>query len=350
MSIDIEDKEQLSEYLSKRVPELAEGDETLEVTRLSGGVSNRTMLVNLSAGRSWVVKQALEKLRVPVDWHCDPNRIHREALGMQLLRRLLPAGTVPGLVFEDRQNHLIIMEAVREPFETWKRRLLDGRLAPGEIQHFARILASIHSGGARMLPNLAPELSDLSYFQALRLEPYYEFTAARLPEAAGLLNDLSEGYEREQHTLVHGDFSPKNILIRGRQMILLDHEVIHVGDPAFDLGFSLTHLLSKAHHLHELRSVFLEAARAYWANYRRAVPVALRSEWGGDFEKRVVRHTMACLLARAAGRSQLEYLTDGEKERQVAAVTGLLARRPTRVDELAACFGEAIEGREDGRC
>ena len=41
---------------------------------------------------------------------------------------------------------------------------------------------------------------------------------------------------------------------------LLDHEVAHFGDPAFDLGFSLTHLLSKALHLEAYRPLFLAAA------------------------------------------------------------------------------------------
>ena len=72
-------------------------------------------------------------------------------------------------------------------------------------------------------------------------------------------------------TLVHGDYSPKNILLHGSRMVLLDHEVIHWGDPAFDVGFSLTHLLSKAHYLADLRPTFADAARQYWHRYREAL-------------------------------------------------------------------------------
>ncbi len=62
---------------------------------------------------------------------------------------------------------------------------------------------------------------------------------------------------------MHGDYSPKNILIHKDRLVLLDHEVIHFGDPAFDLGFSMTHFLSKAHHLPAQRREFASAAGSF---------------------------------------------------------------------------------------
>jgi aminoglycoside phosphotransferase (APT) family kinase protein len=234
------------------------------------------------------------------------------------------------------------MSAVSRPFENWKSMLLDGRIDFRHLRRFARMLAALHAGGMRLRDKLPKELFDLTYFWNLRLEPYYRSTGERIPSAQSFYNELAESCAESRITVVHGDYSPKNILVRRNRLILLDHEVIHFGDPAFDLGFSLTHLLSKAHHLSEHRTLLLAAAQTYWKEYRRRLgPSALR-EFGPSFEQRVVDHTMGCLLARAAGRSQLEYLDDTAKARQTDAVLELLARRPRSVGELVARFGTRI--------
>src|SRR5690606_13316241 len=99
----------------------------------------------------------------------------------------------------------------------------------------------------------------------------YLYSAERVPAAAPFLRDLAERTRRRRLTIVHGDYSPKNVLVRGGKLVLLDHEVIHWGDPAFDLGFSLTHLLSKAHPLPPHHAAFAAAARRYWKSYESAL-------------------------------------------------------------------------------
>ncbi|HUX21380.1 MAG TPA: hypothetical protein VMW69_09075, partial [Spirochaetia bacterium] len=83
-------------------------------------------------------------------------------------------------------------------------------------------------------------------------------------------------------------------------------------------------------------------AQTYWEEYRRGLGAPAIGGFGGNFEQRVVDHTMGCLLARVAGRSQLEYLSDAEKGRQTEAVVELLAHRPGSVGELIARFGNLI--------
>jgi len=139
---------------------------------------------------------------------------------------------------------------------------------------------------------------------------------------------------------VHGDYSPKNILLHGPRMVLLDHEVIHWGDPAFDLGFSLTHLLSKAHYLPDHRGAFAEAARRYWHIYAACLRGFL---WREDMEPMVVRHTLGCLLARVAGRSPLEYLDHDHRMRQRDAVLSVLQRKPATVDDLTDEFLDTLD-------
>ena len=111
---------------------------------------------------------------------------------------------------------------------------------------------------------------------------------------------------RHRNSLVHGDFSPKNTLIYRGKLILLDYEVVHFGDPGFDVGFALTHFLSKANHLRSERDRIGAAAALFWNVYRREIDSL---EWAQTLEPRAVRHTLGCLLARVIGKSPLEYLT-----------------------------------------
>src|SRR5215212_6298702 len=85
-------------------------DEEPRVEVLAGGVSNRTVLVERASGEAWVVKQALAKLRVAVDWFSDPRRIEREALGLKYLGEIAPPGFITLLIFEDPAHHLLAMQ------------------------------------------------------------------------------------------------------------------------------------------------------------------------------------------------------------------------------------------------
>ena len=331
-SIDIEQPNQLIAYL-ERSGHIDPGEQIV-VRVLAGGVSNRTVLVERANGGAWVLKQALAKLRVAVDWFSNPERIHREALGLRWLAQLAPPDTTVPLVFEDQRQHILAMSAVPQPHENWKTMLLRGELELDHIAQFARLIGTIHRAGAGRADVMAA-FDDRSFFESLRVEPYYVYTAEQTPVAAPFYDELIAATRARRLTLVHGDYSPKNILVYHDRLVLLDHEVIHFGDPAFDLGFALTHLLSKAHHLPLQRASFAGAARYFWRSYRETLGAA---EWWADLDHWTVRHTLGCLLARVAGRSPLEYLDSGERARQQTAVVTLMRRPPETVDELVAQF------------
>ncbi len=336
--LDIENGDALVAYL--RDTGRIEPDESVQVRTLAGGVSNRTVLVRRPAGEAWVLKQALPKLRVQVDWFSDPQRNEREATGMRALEQLAPPGTIPPLVFEDRQLHLLAMMAVPHPHENWKTRLLAGQVESHRIAQFAELLGTIHAHASGQAGELAQRFADRQYFESLRLEPYYEFAATQVPETSEFLRQLVKETRATRVTLVHGDYSPKNVLLHADTMMLIDHEVIHWGDPAFDLGFSLTHLLSKAHFLIAQRDAFADAARQYWRLYCSAL-VQVSSPavpWASALQQRVVRHTLGCLLARVAGRSPLEYLDQQHRRRQREVVVQLMRCPPTTVDDLTDQF------------
>jgi aminoglycoside phosphotransferase (APT) family kinase protein len=340
--VDIERPDMLLAYL-RRSGHIA-ADEQPTIQNLAGGVSNRTVLVEWRGrsgrGEAWVLKQALKKLRVAVEWYSSPERIHREALGMRWLERLMP-GASTRLIFEDQANHILAMEAVPQPHENWKTMLLAGGLETRHVEQFGQLLGSLHRTAYKRRDEIASAFNDRSFFESLRIEPYYVYTWARIPETASFYDSLIAMTRSRRLTLVHGDYSPKNILIQQGRLVLLDHEVIHFGDPAFDLGFALAHLLSKAHHVRDRRAAFAGAAADFWRSYRDSLG---EFPWATDLEPRAVRHTLGCLLARVAGRSPLEYMDREERARQQAAAIALMAAPPASVVELVKRFVELLSG------
>ena len=333
--MDIERADDLHDYLLAKG--LVTKGENLTMTVLRGGVSNRTVLLERESD-AWVFKQALAKLRVAADWYSPPERIHREAAGMRHLARFAPEGSVTPLVFEDEAEHVLAMQAVPQPHENWKTMLLRGDLKSEHVTQFAVLLGSIHREA--FLANeasgeAAEAFADRQYFESLRLEPYYLYTAEGVPEAADFLRALVESTRERLFTLVHGDYSPKNVLVHHDKLILLDHEVIHFGDPAFDLGFGMTHLLSKAHHLPYMRDKFARAAVNFWAHYQTTLG---EPPFKASLETYAVRHALGCLLARVAGRSPLEYLSDEEKRTQKRVVLDLIDDEPENVSQLVHRF------------
>ena len=338
MRFDIEDFDGLRDYLTTRG--YIKSGETVSFTNLRGGVSNRTVKVAWTDGRGWVLKQALAKLRVDVDWFSSPERIGVEAKALRCLNRLAPPGTTPAFIFEDLTQHLMGMEAIPEEHENWKNVLLSGRIISDHFEQFGLLLGAIHRRSSEAISEVRQLFSDTTYFENLRLEPYYLYAARNTEEASDFLNALAQETVLHKDCLVHGDFSPKNTLIYQNKLILLDYEVVHVGDPGFDLGFALTHFLSKAQHLPTERYRLACAAELFWQVYREEIA---QVNWAKELEQRVVRHTLGCLLARVAGKSPLEYLTSAEMIRQRDAVLALMREPPASVPKLIAEFIRKIE-------
>ena len=141
MQFDIEDFDALRNYLATRG--YVKAGETVSFKNLQGGVSNRTVKVAWADGHGWVLKQALAKLRVNVDWFSSPERIGVEAKALRWLNRSAPPGTTPGFIFDDMANHLMGMEAIPEEHENWKSVLLSGQIVSNHFEQFGLLLGAI---------------------------------------------------------------------------------------------------------------------------------------------------------------------------------------------------------------
>jgi len=294
------------------------------ITELGGGVSNTVLLVETGEGR-FVIKQALGRLRVEQEWLADRSRAQRECRALRELAPLLPPGSVPGVVFEDGENYLFAMESAPEGARPWKSLLLEGVVSPETAATAGRTLAAIIRAGLAA-PSWAASFNGATAFDQLRLDPYYRFTASRHADLAARFHALIEETRQRQVTLVHGDWSPKNLLVSGSHLMAIDFEVLHFGDPAFDTAFLLNHLLLKSFHRSQWSARYREAAACFWTEVGSVLP------WLAG----ATMHHLGCLLlGRIDGKSPAEYIQSNEtKDRVRRYARELIVRPPDTAAEL----------------
>ena len=277
---------------------------------LGGGVSNTVLLLETAVGRV-VLKQALAKLRVAQDWFSDPARTLREAKGLSVASKSLPDGQIPKLLFLDETNLIYAMEAAPPDFLDWKQFLLAGIVNQDTADTVGSILGSLIAASWRDAA-LESEFGDHTVFDQLRLDPYYRATASKHPDLAGVYERLIHASGERKLSLVHGDWSPKNLLVCGARVMAIDFEVIHFGDASFDAGFLLNHLMLKSFHRPELTAALESAALGFYQQVDRHLP-----ESNDEFQAFTIRHWAALMLARGDGKSPAEYITSEESRQRI---------------------------------
>ncbi len=291
------------------------------VERLSGGVSSAVFLVECGA-TAVVVKQALPKLHVHDEWLSRVERSATEARAAAVLHRLLPRGSVLPPLHVDERRSLFVMPSAPRGAETWKAKLMRGELSIETARTVGELLGCLHRR-SRHEPGLDEAFADRQDFLDLRVDPYLVVTAQRRPSLAAAINRHTDRMLSVRECLVHGDYSPKNLLVgpsRGDQVVLVDHEVSHWGDPAFDCAFCLTHLHLKACTFTPRAAEFLHLAEVFWTSYIGQAGAAdpLRRE-------RETVGLLGCILAaRVDGKSPAEYLATEALRERVRTLAGTI--------------------------
>lgn len=296
------------------------------VQPLTGGVASDIARVDIK-GRSYCVKFALPKLRVEADWQVPVHRNRAEYEWLSFARSVAPA-SAPQLFGHSEKLHGFAMEFIYGDGKyLWKQAMLSGTSAGEEAGAVADVLAKIH------LASMQPDFNRTAFenrddFFSIRLEPYLIHTANCHAGIAGRLHDLAARFHASEIGLVHGDVSPKNIMIDRGVPILLDAECATMGDPAFDVAFCLNHLVIKALHLPASRERLLDAVTDFWASYVHHV------EWEPprQLESRVLEILPALMLGRVDGKSPVEYLDTSEQQNLRALSIPLILDPPTELD------------------
>ena len=298
---------------------------------LAGGVSSDIWRVDLASGPV-CVKRALPVLKVKAHWEAPIVRNQYEARWMRFAAAVVP-GAVPECLASDSERGMLLMQYLPSAaYPLWKEMLRDGTIRDKDAAGVGNMLGTIHARSAAR-PDLAAQFDSDSIFHAIRLDPYLGAAAIQNTDVALALEHLIQTTANTRLALVHGDVSPKNILIGPTGPVLLDAECAWWGDPVFDLAFCLNHLLLKRAWRPHWTKSYQQAFSTLLDAYRSAVlRLGLWEPWE-DLEARCARLLPALLLARVDGKSPVEYLDpddrSGGQRDQIRTLARQYLRHPT---------------------
>jgi aminoglycoside phosphotransferase (APT) family kinase protein len=277
---------------------IGEGDVAL--VPLTGGVSCDVWKVDTPSGPI-VVKRPLAQLRVAAEWLAPVERGQAEVRWLKRARGV-DARIAPEVLAELPTGHAFAMRFLPD-CPVWKDELVAGRVDGEVAAAVGERIAAVHAATANDDADRAAFPND-DMFRALRIDPFLLYVAGRDAELAPVLRAIADDLASRKIALVHGDVSPKNILVAPDGPVFLDAECAVYGDPAFDLAFCTTHLLLKAVWRGDAR--LTESAAALVDAYRA------RIDWEdpAGLLLRAGKLTAALLLARVEGKSPAPYLTD----------------------------------------
>lgn len=302
-------------------------EQVVGLVELTGGVSSLIYRVQLTH-TDVILKQPLPTLKTTERWDADPGRASNEVRGLQAAQSSLPAGSSPSLYHFDDTRNVVIMSALPADAPTWKTQLMLGTVDPNRATEAGTLLGKLHQASWDS-PRWKSYLDEgFRHFTELRLAPYFEFLRDSAPRYSHLVDEVVERLADSRKCIVHGDFSPKNLICLPNGLALLDWEVVHYGNPSFDLGFLTTHLTLKFFY-HRVRQGPAEAMadqiRRFWTAYGQQLgPVAPSFADTSPI-------LSALLVARINGKSPVEYLDRSDGERVFTFADRLIAHCPDSV-------------------
>jgi len=316
---------------------LIEDSDTVVAEPLTGGVASDIWRVQ-AGGRSFAIKRALAKLRVARDWRAPVSRNGNEVEWLLEAGRIVP-DAVPHVLAHDVAVGAFAMDYLQpEDHPVWKAELRAGRADPAFAAAVGRAIAAIHGATAHS-PEIAARFDTDAIFHSIRLEPYLEATAEAHPDLAPQLMALSRDTLATKIALVHGDVSPKNILVGPKGPVFLDAECAWYGDPAFDLAFCLNHMLLKCLWVPASRAAYLASFDALAGAYLDAVGWEPREQ----IEARAARLLPGLFLARVDGKSPAEYVTtEADKDRVRSVARPRIANPPTTLTAIRDAWEEEL--------
>lgn len=306
--IDISNEHTLVEYL--KLKRLLNDKSKCNIHYCKGGVSCTVAYVCIDE-KPIIVKQALSKLKTKDDWQCDPNRMNIEFESNRIYHNLLPSN-VPETYFYDSENYIYGREAVPDGCLMWKDYLMNGILSYPVARETIDTLSTVHNKCAND-EKIKQTFKNKDVFYNLRISPYFEFTAEKHPEIKDLSKKISDEMMESEISLIHGDYSPKNIMVIDNGISVLDYEVSCFGHPAFDLAFFANHFILKAVKFKEFSCGYLCMLDFMIKRYFENLKYMDKKE----FERTFIETLSLLLLARVDGKSPVEYLVGDDTKQDI---------------------------------
>jgi 5-methylthioribose kinase len=232
----------------------------LRVESAGEGNINYVRRVRSSGGSSVVVKHARPALERFPEYRVTTERLVFEHRYGEVVRRLAPdvAGVLPEIFDFDSASPTLVMEDLGDAIHL-ESALLEGVGVDAALDELGRFLGRVHAATRPAAAELAlafqnDDLCALhgEHIFTLPFEPndfplpegLCEGALALLDEADVLpaIGALRRMYYDSALALVHADVQGTNVLLQGGRPRLLDAEIAHVGDPAFDLGVARAHV------------------------------------------------------------------------------------------------------------
>lgn len=373
-------EQNVTDYLRStgRVTPADQNPQPLLIQALSGGVANVVLKIfdpsggpkvgtdmrspaqikrnapdkRMNFGECLVLKQPLPKFKTAAEWLVDIDRVHVERDCMTLLSQLLPAGSVPDVLWFDSENYVLAMSCAPTESVIWKKHLLAGSFLSEAAQQAGMLLAIMHTS-TNDDPAAKARYGDRKFFIQQRTDPYLQHLKTGHPDLAATIDSLTKSLLEDQHCLIHGDFSPKNIFLVPRKdadtdplpsitkptrpkfalshLLLLDFEVAFFGHPSFDVATLINHLLLKAFYLGKPWRAGMIAIDAFQQTYLHTVDDAL----GKMVETTAGQVLGALLLARVDGKSPAEYITDDALKARIRQTARKILKDPDTSLEAA---------------
>lgn len=251
-----------------------------------------------------------------------------EAHAIETFHALSPE-EVPALIDYDPELFTLVLERVPHSATVWKSDLLSGTIYPKIGAKLGHTLATWHNFG-RHSKEARDKFSEDLLFEQLRITPFYGTVASKNAVLSSKIMSLVDELKSEKTTLVHGDFSPKNIMISETQdTYILDFEVTHTGNPVFDLAFLTAHLLCKFYREQDgqKRDLLRQTAQEFLHSYD--------AEGEVGHSQTLAWHTALIALARVEGTSLVNYLDEAARGRLATICkSAISASLPVKLVEL----------------
>jgi len=309
------------------------GVDNATFTPIVAGVSSELWRMDVG-DKTYCVKRALPQLAVADEWLAPVRRTEEEVRWLRFASTVVPR-QVPAVIADDSAAHVAVLSWFDPSrWTNWKAQLLQGLVRPAVGTELGELLAKLHSASVQRA-ELALKFDNMDLLTALRLEPFFvaamrhnAFVEHRLQAAVDLM-------QTHRTALIHGDVSPKNVLIHiSRPPVLLDAECACWADPAFDVAFLCAHLLLKSAHMSRFRDWYYETTNRVVAAYEPAAPEPVSA--------RLILLVPALILARVDGKSKVEYLKDKVQTKVRNTALHLLEKPPATFGDLVVDWRQAF--------
>ena len=296
--------------------------------KITDGVSSDIWYVN-SNEIEFCIKRALSKLTVKEDWFAPIERNNFEANYFNVCKQILP-DSFPKILGHDDKKYILAMEWFNEnDYNLWKKELLNKKISLSDTESIASILAKIHSTFFNKKEYEKKFSNDKTFFD-IRIEPYIIFSSNHYPEYKSRFLDVASSLKTNKSTLIHGDFSPKNILIGKKSPVILDAETACWGDGIFDLAFCSNHLILKSILNSDKKKDYIIALNKFINKYLNELKISEKN----NYIIRFLNLIPVLMLARVDGKSPVEYFNEAQKEHVRFIGKSLLEEPATKLTEL----------------